>query len=82
MAIATAVIGDGGPMSAAHALIEMATESGSTTPRNRSQHFDVLPTEPLAVSFDEIFTCSADDIGHLQRRPTHLLLVGRLVVQY
>jgi len=34
VAIATAVIGDGGAMSAAHALIKMAAESGGTTPRN------------------------------------------------
>jgi hypothetical protein len=68
-------------MSAAGALIKMAAESSSTTPRNGSQHFDVLPREPLAVSFDERLSCSADDIGHLQRRPTHLLLVGWLVVQ-
>jgi hypothetical protein len=82
VAIATAVIGDGGAMSAAHALIKMAAESSSTTPRNRSQHFDVLPTKPPAVSFDERLSGIADDIGHLQRRPTHLLLVGRPVVQY
>jgi hypothetical protein len=81
VAIATAVVGDGGAMSAPHALIKMAAESSSTTPRNRSQHFNVLPREPLAVSFDESLSCSADDIGHLQRRLTHLLLVRRLVVQ-
>ena len=34
MAIATAVIGDGGTMSAAHALIEMAAECSRTTPRD------------------------------------------------
>jgi hypothetical protein len=61
MAIATAVIGDGGAMSAVHALIKMAAESSSTTPRNRSQHFDVLPTEPLAVSFDERRSWSGGD---------------------
>ncbi len=69
MAIAAAVIGDGGTMSAADALIEMTAESGGTTPRNGSQHFDVLPTEPVAVSFDERFSRSADQIGHLQRWP-------------
>lgn len=81
MAIATAVVGDGGPMSAAHALIEMPAEFGGPAPGNRSQHFDVLPAEPVAVSFDERLSCSADDVGHLQRRPTHLLFVGRPVVQ-
>ena len=68
-------------MSAAHALIEMAAELGGTAPGNRSQHFDVLPVEPVAVSFDESLSCSADDVGHLQRRPAHLLLAGRPVVQ-
>src|SRR5215467_3828705 len=81
MAIATAVIGDGGTMSAAHALIEMTTKSGGSTPRNGPQYFHVLPTEPVAVSFDECLSGSADDVGHLQRWPAHLLLVRRLVVQ-
>jgi hypothetical protein len=80
MAIATAVIGDGGTMSAAHALIEMTAESGGTTPRNSSQYFDMLPTEPVAVSFDERLSCSADDIGQFQKGPTHLLLAEWLVV--
>src|SRR5689334_16763763 len=81
VAIATAVIGDGGPMSAAHALIEMPAQCGGATPRNGPQHLDMLPTKPVAVSFDESLSRSADDIGHLQRRPTHLLFVRRLVVQ-
>jgi hypothetical protein len=32
----------------------------------------MLPTEPVAVSFDECSSCSADQIGHLQRWPAHL----------
>jgi hypothetical protein len=40
-------------MSAAGALVEMTAECGGTTPRNGQQHFDVLPADPLAVSFDE-----------------------------
>ena len=68
-------------MPATGALIEMAAECGGTTPANGSQHFDMLPTEPVAVSFDESLSRSADDIGHLQRRPAHLFLAMRLVVQ-
>ena len=68
-------------MSAAGALVEMATECGGTTPRDGPQHFDMLPTEPVAVSLDESLSRSADDIGHLQRRPAHLVFVRRLVVQ-
>jgi hypothetical protein len=47
MAIAAAIIGDGGTMSAAGALMEMTAECGGTTPANGQQHFDVLPTEPV-----------------------------------
>src|SRR3974377_1964329 len=71
MAIATAVIRDGDTMSAAHALIEMTAECGRTTTPNGAQDFDVLPTEPLAVSFDERLSCSADDVGPLHTRPGH-----------
>ena len=74
MAIAAAVIRDGGTMSAAGALVDMTAECGGTTPRNGPQHFDMLPAEPVAVSFDESISRSADEIGHLQRRPAHLLL--------
>ena len=68
-------------MSATGALVEMAAECGGTTSPNGQQHFDVLPLEPVAISFDESISRGADQIGHLQRRPTHLLLVRRLVVQ-
>src|SRR6266576_2622250 len=78
--ISAAIEGDGA-MPAAGALIEMTAECGGTTPRNGQQHFDMLPTEPVAVSFYESISRSADDIGHLQRGPAHLLLARRLVVQ-
>ena len=60
-------------MPAASALIEMATECGGTTTRNGQQHFDVFPADPLMVSFDECVSRSADQIGHLERWPAHLL---------
>jgi hypothetical protein len=72
MAVPTTVIRDGGTMSAAHAFIEMTAESSRTASRNGSQYFDVLPREPVAVSFDECLSRSADQIGHLERRPVHL----------
>jgi len=81
VAIAATVEGDG-LMPAAGALVEMAAECGGTTPRNGPQHFYMLPTEPVAVSFDESIPGSTDDIGHLQRWPAHLLLAGWLVVQW
>jgi hypothetical protein len=44
------------------------------TARNGQQHFDVLPAEPLAVSFDESSSRVADEIGHLEGRPAHLFV--------
>ena len=74
MAIAAAVIRDGGAMSAAGTLIEMTAECGGTTPCNSQENFDVLPAEPLAVSFKESSSRAADEIGHLQGRPAHLFV--------
>jgi hypothetical protein len=79
VSISAAIEGDGA-MPATDAFIEMATQSGGTTTLNGSQYFHVLPTKPVAVLFDEHLSRSADDIGHLQRRPAHLFLADRLVV--
>ncbi|MGB2663520.1 MAG: hypothetical protein WAK48_05935, partial [Candidatus Acidiferrum sp.] len=38
-------------MSATGALIDMTAECGGTTSPNGQQHFDVLPTEPVTISF-------------------------------
>ena len=62
-------------MSAAGAFIEMSSERGGTTPRNSQEHFDVLPGDPLTASFDECVSRSADQIGHLEWWPAHLLFV-------
>ena len=72
--VSARVVGDGA-MPAAGAFIEMTAERGGATARNGQQHFDVLPAEPLAVSFDEGVSRGADQIGHLQRWPAHLLVL-------
>jgi hypothetical protein len=69
--IPAGVVGDGA-MAAASAFIDMTAQCGGTTARNGQQHFDVFPADPLAVSFDEGFSRSADQIGHLERWPAHL----------
>src|ERR1700730_11431362 len=81
VAISAAVVGDNGTMPAAGAFIEMAAECSGTTPRNGEQYFDVLPAEPLAISFDESSSRAADEIGHLEGRPAHLFLQCRPVFQ-
>jgi len=75
VAITAAVVGDGGTMPAAGALVEMTAECSGTTARNGQQHLVVLPAEPLAVSFEKSASRSADQIGHLQRWRAHLSAV-------
>jgi len=65
VAIATAVIGDGGAMPATGALIEMTAQSGGAATPNRPQYLDMLPAEPRTISFDESSSRAADEIGHL-----------------
>src|SRR5260370_39419710 len=72
--IAARVVGDGA-MSAARAFIEMSAERGGATPRNRQEHFDVLPADPLTASLDEGVSRSAEQIGHVEGWPVHLLVL-------
>src|ERR1700676_1748970 len=81
VAVSAAIVEDGGPMPAVGAFVEVTAECGGATPPNGQQHFDVLPTEPVAISFDEASSGDADEIGHLQGRPAHLLLQRERVVQ-
>src|SRR6202161_2983384 len=81
MPISAGVVRDRGTMPAASALIQMAAQCGRATPRDGQQHFDMLPADPLAASLEEAGSCGADEIGHLQGRPTHLLLLYGAVVQ-
>lgn len=59
-------------MSAARALVEMTTEGCSATTPDGQQYLHVFPAEPVAISFEECVTGSADQIGHLERWPAHL----------
>jgi hypothetical protein len=58
-------------MPAADALIEMTAKCGGATPRYGQEHFDMPPTDPLAVSLDEGSSRRADEIGNLERRWGH-----------
>ena len=63
--IAATVVGDGGTMPAASALIDMAAQSGGATARDGPQDFKVGPAEPRTIPLDEVCTCTANDVGHL-----------------
>src|SRR5262244_1300528 len=67
------VVRDGSTISAVGALIEMPAQGGSATARDGPQHFEVLPGDPFAASLEECLSRSANQIGHLEWRPVHLL---------
>jgi hypothetical protein len=75
MAIATAVVGDGGPMPAGGALVEVTAQRGGAAARNGPQHFDMLPADPPAASLDEAVSRSTDEIGNFECGPVHLLVL-------
>ena len=52
MAVSATVIGDGGAMSTAGALIDMTAECGGAATGNGQQDLDMGPADPLAVALD------------------------------
>jgi len=70
--VAAAVVGDGRTVPTVDALIEMPAQGGGATARDGSQHREVLPGDPAAISFDEGVSCGANQLGHLKWRPIHL----------
>src|ERR1700693_2289021 len=75
--IAATVVRDGGTMSAAGALIDMAAESGGATACDGQQDLKMGPAEPRTVPLDKVCSCAANDVGHFPECPTHLFLLGR-----
>src|ERR1700687_3985819 len=70
--VPAAVVGDGRTVPAVGALIEMPAQGGGATARDGSQHFEVLPGDPLAASFDECVSSWVNQIRHFEWRPVHL----------
>ena len=75
VSVAAAVVGDGRTVPTVGALIEMPAQGGGATARDGSQHFDVLPSDPPAASFDECVSGCANQIRHLEWRPVHFYLL-------
>ena len=57
-------------MSAGAALIDMATQRGGPTPRQRAEDGPLLHTEPRML-VEEVLTLRVEDIGHLHGGPAH-----------
>ena len=60
VAISAAVIRDGGTMSTAGALIDMAAECGGATAHDSEQDLDMGPAEPRSIALDECCACAAN----------------------
>ena len=52
------------------AVIDMPTERGGPTARDRAQHGALLHAEPRML-LDEVITLRVEDIGHLHGGPAH-----------
>jgi hypothetical protein len=57
----------------------MSTQGGSPAALDGRQHFQMLAGDPATTRFDELLSRHPDEIGHLQRRPTHLFVSGWFV---
>ncbi len=81
MPIATRVVGDGRTVAAVAALIEMSTERSGAATLDRGEHLQMSPAEPTAMVREELLSRDANQIGHLQWRPWHLLRSALSVVR-
>jgi hypothetical protein len=79
--VPAAVVGDGRTVPAVGALIEMPAQGGGATARDGPQHFEVLPGDPFTAAFEESASRGANQIGHLEGWPVHLIALRYLVFQ-
>jgi len=57
----------------------MPAQGGGAATHDGRQHFEMLAGNPSSTRFDEFLSRHPDEIGHFQRRPTHLFISGWLV---
>src|SRR5262245_46526371 len=72
MAIAAGVIRDG-LMPAFGTLVAMAAERGGAATRDGVQHFDMRPVQPAPALLQETGAAGANNVGHLDGWPVHLV---------
>src|ERR1017187_960898 len=73
MAISARVVGDGSRMSGAGAAVAMPTQRSGAAAHDGKQHLLVLPVDPPAAVFHKCLSSTANNVGHLQKRPAHEL---------
>ena len=57
----------------------MPAQGGGAAALDGRQHLEMLAGDPATTRFDESLPRHPDEIGHLQRRPTHLFISRRLI---
>jgi hypothetical protein len=62
-------------MSALLTRIHMAAERGGAAAQDGVQHLEMEPGKPLATAVEKARPSCADDVGHLNGRPRHLLRI-------
>src|ERR1035438_2872357 len=73
MPVSARVVRDGGRKSAAGTAIAMSAERGGAAACDGQQHLLTLPVHPPATAFKKGLSGTANDVGHLQKRPAHEL---------
>src|SRR5215475_4879703 len=71
VAITARVIGDGLVAATLRTDVDMATESRCTAMQNGPHHFQLLETDSVSMTIDEVAALRAKDIGHLHGGPGH-----------
>src|SRR5947209_1450411 len=71
MAVTARVLRDGRLVAAPRALVSVSTERCRPAALDGREHLPVQSCQPGPVLLDEVLTCRANDIGHLERRPVH-----------
>ena len=65
-------------MPASRTLIRVSAERGGSAAQDGGEDFQVQPGKPSPAALKERISRCADHIGHFQRRPHHLLGLGRV----
>jgi hypothetical protein len=68
-----------GTIPAADTAITVPAQGGGAAALDGRQHLEMLAGDPATTRFDEFLSRHPDEIGHLQRRPTHLFVSGWFV---
>ena len=68
-----------GTIPAAGTSITVPAQGGGAAALDGRQHFQMLAADPAMTRFNESLSRHPDEIGHLQRRPTHLFISRRVV---